>query len=460
MGSHDLVELPYPEDSARLFEHLLHLPWPVFLDSGHPHYPAARYDILTALPATTLITNGPITRIQSRGGTRWSFDDPFLLLKQQLSDPPIAPTALPFSGGAIGYFAYDLCRRLEQLPEKAKVDLNLPDMAIGLYDWALIVDHKEQQAWLTGHCPDKVLVALRRVPEDVPKGISVHSKMLTNMDWEPYLRAFKRIKHYIREGDCYQVNLARRFSADIDGHPWAIYHQLRKLSPAPFGAYLDTPYGTILSLSPERFLQLRDGLVETRPIKGTRPCGATPEDDRLLVEELRQSDKDRAENIMIVDLLRNDLGKSCATGSVAVPRLLELESFSHVHHLVSTVTGRLRENLHATDLLRGCFPGGSITGAPKVRSMEIIEELEPHRRGVYCGAIGYLGYEGNMDTNIAIRTLVYRGGTAYFWAGGGIVADSDPEAEYREILDKARAVFTTLSPPPVSAGTGQRTSDR
>ncbi len=445
MSSRDLVELPYPENSTRLFEHILHLPWPVFLNSGHPRYPEGRFDILAAAPRKTLTTHGPITRIQSRDGAQWSFDDPFELLKQQLLDKQSPPGPLPFTGGALGYFAYDLGRRLELLPEKAKTDTCLPEMAVGLYDWAVIVDHRLQRSWLAGHCPDEALAALQGTPDDVPMDFFIRAEKVINMDREGYARAFQRIKNYIREGDCYQVNLARRFSTRIDGHPWAIYRRLSQLSPAPLGAYLDTPYGAILSASPERFLQLRNGRVATHPIKGTRPRGKAPEDDRSLAEELRQSPKDRAENIMIVDLLRNDLGKTCATGSIEAPRLLEVESFSNVHHLVSTVTGTLAEDMHAADLLRGCFPGGSITGAPKVRAMEIIEELEPHRRGVYCGSIGYLGYDGNMDTNIAIRTLVLHNGVAHFWAGGGIVADSRMDAEYQEILDKAQAIFALFN---------------
>lgn len=432
-----MVEFPYSDNSSESLARLTGLAWPVFLDSGHPHYPEGRYDILSAEPRCTLTTHGPITRIQSASATRWSFDDPFLLLQQQLNGLNRQSEGLPFTGGAIGYFGYDLGRRIERLPELAKADQEMPEMALGIYDWALVVDHKEQRSWLTGHCPDRVLIALRRAVRTHQSPLLIGSKLHSNMDREAYYRAFNRIQNYIRDGDCYQVNLARRFSLAVEGDPVTLYNRLRGQNPAPFGACLLTPYGSVMSLSPERFLRVRNGEVETCPIKGTRPRDADPERDRILARELSESPKDRAENIMIVDLLRNDLGKSCAVGSVQVPALLELESFSNVHHLVSRVTGRLAPDADCCDLLRGCFPGGSITGAPKLRAMEIIEELEPHRRGVYCGAIGYLGYDGNMDTNIAIRTLVKRGSTAHFWAGGGIVADSQPEMEYREILDKA-----------------------
>ncbi|MGQ0522272.1 MAG: aminodeoxychorismate synthase component I, partial [Betaproteobacteria bacterium] len=252
------------------------------------------------------------------------------------------------------------------------------------------------------------------------------------------------IHEYIRNGDCYQVNLAQRFSAEAAGVPWLAYQALRILNPAPYSAYLDTPYVQVLCASPERFLKVEDGRVETRPIKGTRPRAGHPRLDAELIEALRRSDKDRAENVMIVDLLRNDLSKNCAAGSVRVPRLFEVESFATVHHLVSTVTGELAPGRDALDLLRGCFPGGSITGAPKLRAMQIIEELEPNRRGVYCGAIGYIGFDGNMDLNIAIRTLIFSRGVIRFYAGGGIVADSREEAEYQETFDKAAAMLRLL----------------
>jgi para-aminobenzoate synthetase component 1 len=240
------------------------------------------------------------------------------------------------------------------------------------------------------------------------------------------------------------VNLTQRFAARAEGDAWHAYLKLREINPAPFAAYLDLPDGKIVCSSPERFLRVTGGHVETKPIKGTRPRSTDPTRDRALAEELRASAKDRAENVMIVDLLRNDLGKVCAPGTVRASKLFDVESFASVHQLVSTVEGRLAPGKHALDLLGACFPGGSITGAPKVAAMKIIEELEPHRRGIYCGAIGYVGYDGNMDLNIAIRTLVQRGDHVYTWAGGGIVADSNVHAEYQESLDKAAAMLAVL----------------
>jgi para-aminobenzoate synthetase component 1 len=266
----------------------------------------------------------------------------------------------------------------------------------------------------------------------------------SSLNRSDYDLAFARIRRYIVDGDCYQVNLAQRFETQACGDAWSAYRTLRALSPAPHAAYLNLPFAQILSVSPERFLQVRKRHVETRPIKGTRPRADDRQLDAERVRELAESGKDRAENLMIVDLLRNDLAKNCSLGSVHVPRLFAVESFADVHHLVSTVRGELAAGRDALDLLRGCFPGGSITGAPKLRAMQIIEELERYRRGVYCGSIGYLGYDGAMDTSIAIRTLVYRAGVARYWAGGGIVADSVAADEYQETLDKAHCFFDLI----------------
>jgi len=323
-------------------------------------------------------------------------------------------------------------------------------MAVGIYDWAVITDHRAYRSWLVSVLPDGATRALReRIAEllaqtGVPPAEPFRTlgPALSNLNRAAYGEAFRRIKHYIREGDCYQVNLAMRFTAPAGGDPWDAYCRLRQLNPAPFAAFLRLPGGqAVLSSSPERFLALRDGHVETRPIKGTRPRVRDPELDLYQRQALAESIKDRAENLMIVDLLRNDLSKSCAGGSVNVPELFAIESFATVHHLVSTVTGELEPGRHATDLLRGCFPGGSITGAPKLRAMEIIEELEPCRRSVYCGAIGYLGDDGAMDSNIAIRTLVLDHDRLHCWAGGGIVMDSDEQREYQECYDKAVAML-------------------
>jgi para-aminobenzoate synthetase component 1 len=457
-----LTELPYRNDSAALFEAVADRPWAVFLDSGL-HYPGqARYDIISAEPHVRLITRGNLTEVHGET-SELSRADPFDLLRGQLAIDPSLRGELPFTGGAIGYFGYDLARRYEKLPVRARDIERIPDMAVGLYDWAVVVDHSEQRAWLAGQGrdpdTDRKWDALVRLFSAAPvekrrAAFRVTTPVTSNFTPRGYGHAFDRVLDYIRAGDCYQVNLAQRFTAQAQGDPWLAYQRLRRINPAPYSAYFSTPYAQVLSASPERFLRVRGGEVETKPIKGTRPRAGHDKLDAERIAELLASEKDRAENLMIVDLLRNDLSKNCAIGSVKVPRLFEVESFATVHHLVSTVTGRLAPGRDAIELLRGAFPGGSITGAPKSRAMQIIEELEPHRRGVYCGAIGYIGSDGDMDTNIAIRTLVHSRGTVRFWAGGGIVADSQREAEYQETFDKAAALLNLLQQSAESASGG------
>lgn len=449
-----IEELPYFEDSAALFMPWAERRWAVFLDSGFPYSRQGRYDILAAEPSKTLITRGNLTEIRAGGAITLSPKDPFALIREQLGETALAIPELPFCGGAIGYFGYDLARRLERLPETARDEENIPEMVVGIYDWAVVVDHHARRSWLVGQGRDPATAA--RWPHLVQSfsqiqtigwqraDFGVLGEIGANMTRADYAKAFRRIRHYIREGDCYQVNLAQRFSAYCQGSPWSAYELLRQINPAPFSAFLNYPQVQVLSSSPERFLKTRDGMVETKPIKGTRPRSPDFMEDQVRMQELRESLKDRAENLMIVDLLRNDIGKNCRPGSVDVPKLFEVESYATVHHLVSTVTGRLAGGHHALDLLRDCFPGGSITGAPKIRAMEIIEELEPHRRGIYCGAIACIGYDGNMDSNIAIRTLVHSDNRIRFWAGGGIVADSDLEQEYQECYHKAAAMLHLL----------------
>jgi len=445
-----IIPIDYVAEVASRLSRDVTRPWFVFLDSCTDRATGGRYDVISANPRVTLTTRGTTTEIRREDSVERSDDDPFVLVKQALAERRCAAVELPFVGGAIGYFAYDLGRRLEQLPEIAERDIDIPDMAVGIYDWAAIIDHKLRRAWLVAQADsdqdlrywENVLTASKPLtPAAYGSTFQVTSAVKPQISFPEYASAFARIKHYILEGDCYQVNLAQRFSATVTGDSWDAYQRLRSLNPAPYSAYLSIPECAVLSSSPERFLRLVDRVVETNPIKGTRPRGQDPEEDRRLATELAHSEKDRAENIMIVDLLRNDLGKSCAVGSVVVPGLFEVNSYARVHHLVSTVRGRLTAGLEASELLRGCFPGGSITGAPKVRAMEIIEELEPCRRGVYSGSIGYLSYDGSMDTNIAIRTLVHHDDRMYCWAGGGIVADSELDAEYHECLDKAAAML-------------------
>ena len=430
-------ELPAGSAASRSYAVLADLPWAMWLDSGG----LARYDILTAAPYRTFALE--------RAGTQ---GDPFAALRNELGEPCPPVTDVPFAGGALGYWSYDLARRMMVLPGIAQVDGHLPDMAIGIYDWAVVLDHQQHTARLvshqrfaeTGRLLPQILLRLQSNPLPLHDTFRVHGEVVSNFTRDSYAAAFAVVQDYLRAGDCYQVNLAQRFSVKADGDAFGAYLALRSMSPAPYSAVLNLPRAQVLCASPERFISVQDGRVETRPIKGTRPRSSDEQQDRLHADELHWHPKDRAENLMIVDLLRNDLGKSCAPGSVRVPKLFEVESFANVHHLVSTVEGRLATGRDALNVLSDCFPGGSVTGAPKLRAMQIIEQLEPHRRGVYCGAIGYIGFDGNMDSNIAIRTLVHEGGNIHCWAGGGIVADSSLEAEYQETLHKASAMLRLL----------------
>lgn len=449
------TELPYHSDSAVYFEAIRHKSWPIFLDSNNDSHRDARYDIQTADPFITLTTVGKNTLINRQIGSELSSDDPFLLLQSILATFTVNQVSeLPFCGGALGYFGYDLGRRIETIPSIGQDAEHIPDMVLGIYDWAIITDHQEQRCWLASYglnsdtaskWPElEALVSSNRENKPLPS-FTINSELRSNFDRQSYQAAFEKIQHYIHEGDCYQVNLAKRFEVDAKGDPWTAYSLLREHNIAPFSCYFSTPHVTVLSSSPERLLKVSHDHVETKPIKGTRPRDLNnPQRDQQLADELQASIKDRAENLMIVDLLRNDLGKACIPGSIKVPKPFALESFATVHHLVSTITGTLSQQHTASSLLRACFPGGSITGAPKLRAMEIIEELEPNRRGIYCGSVAYIGFDGKMDSSITIRTLIYSDNRLRFWAGGGIVADSDCDEEYQEVHDKAAAMLNLI----------------
>lgn len=460
--------LTYHHDSALLFERIKDDAWAMLLDSGQllnadtgkagSQY--GRYDILVAEPFITVVTVGQKTTITQQAVETVSEADPFSIVNQLLRQYPAAKTQHPFAGGALGYFAYDLGRRIEKLPNIAATAADIPEMMLGFYDWAIVVDHREKRSTLVSHNltlqnSQNWQTLCARFDESISTPVNstpfeVVSDIQSNLSEAQYHQAFAKIKNYIAAGDCYQVNLAQRFAAKVQGDSWQAYKKLREISPAPFMAYMNLPLSKsdnfqILSNSPERFLQTDGHHVETRPIKGTRPRSADPAQDLAYANELLTSLKDKAENVMIVDLLRNDISKNCMIGSVKASQLFQLQSFANVHHLVSIVTGKLTKTASAMDLLKGCFPGGSITGAPKLRAMQIIEELEPHKRGLYCGAIGYIGFDGKMDTNIAIRSAVIVKNTFSFYAGGGIVADSVGDKEYTETLDKASNLRALLS---------------
>ena len=442
--------LPYFADSALLFAPWAKQAWAMFLDSAYRQgNTSGRFDIIACEPVCTLLTFGDTTLINQGGKDSFSLEDPFKLIKQHLGTTLASLDDLPFNGGAIGYFAYDLARRIEKIPIIAQDQEQIPDLAIGIYHWAVIVDHLKQQSWLVTRDlsfdeSERLIHAFSHLPEIIATDFQVLQAPQANMDKTAYSAAFEKIKAYLTEGDCYQVNLTQRFASPCQGDPWQAYQTLRQINAAPFSAYLHVPNAQVLSSSPERFLRVAQQQVETKPIKGTRPRKTDNHADEQQKTDLANSSKDRAENVMIVDLLRNDLSKTCLDGSVQVPTLFAVETYATVHHLVSTVQGELAPELHALDLLRSCFPGGSITGAPKIRAMEIIEELEPHRRGLYCGAIAYISFDGNMDSNITIRTLVHNQNSIRFWVGGGIVNDSQLDEEYQECFDKAQALLQLL----------------
>lgn len=443
------LSLPWePDAAARYFAPLAHQPWAMLLHSGFADHPHNRFDMLVAQPRVTLQTRGGVTAIASATGVREEQADPLALLRQALDAmnwSGEADPALPFTGGAMGLFGYDLGRRFESLPEQAEADVQTPDMAVGIYDWALIVDHLLQNVTLVSRTDVHARLAwleAQTAPATAP--LRLTTPWQANMTRAEYGDKFRQVQAFLASGDCYQVNLAQRFSAGYTGDEWQAFVQLNAANRAPFSAYLRLPEQTILSLSPERFIHLAERRIETRPIKGTLPRLADAEADAAQAQRLAASPKDRAENLMIVDLMRNDIGRVATPGSVRVPELFVVEPFPAVHHLVSTITGELPADRHATDLLRACFPGGSITGAPKVRAMEIIEALEPQRRNAWCGSIGYISACGTMDTSITIRTLTAAAGTLYCSAGGGIVADSEEAAEYQETFDKVNRILRNL----------------
>jgi para-aminobenzoate synthetase component 1 len=437
------LELPYDaatrcQDRYAWLEAIRPLGWAVFLDSGDPARSGGRYDILAAAPRAIATTG----------------EDAFDAARRLLAGERVnaAAAAWPVSGAVIGYFGYEVGRRAGGLaPAKPGTTRFMPEVALGLYPWTIVVDHEQGRAALTSleSFGEEEAIAMRArlltASVRALRPFSVDGPVVSTLDRAAYLPRAQRVLDYIAAGDCYQANLTREFRAPCSGDSWTFYRSLHDSNPAPMGAYLEYPFGAVLSSSPERFLVVDGREALTRPIKGTRRRRADPAEDAAAAAELVASAKDRAENVMIVDLLRNDLGRVCETGSVRVRGLCELESFATVHHLVSTVTGTLLEGRDALDALEACFPGGSITGAPKRRAMQIIDELEPHRREVYCGAIGYATPSGRLDMNIPIRTTLVANGELRFYAGGGIVADSTPEDEFEETETKVAAIRRAIA---------------
>lgn len=470
-----LKELDRFISPVSIYSALKEEPYSSFLDSGMDEGKLGRFSFIGYDPFMIISCKGEDITVFREDGSEKIKDNPFRFLKETLSyyKTERAREDIPFSSGCIGYFSYDLRYFIEKLPSIAIDDVEIPDFILCFYDVIIIFDNLMKKAYIsssgfpysdekrnrerakarlkeTKNRIENVLSNANNIAPDSDKSIpkSEHSapncEITSNFTRENYYEAIEKAKDLIGRGDIYQVNLSQRFGCDIEGDPFRLYLRLREINPAPFAAYLNFDKFKIISASPERFLRIDRRDVETRPIKGTRPRGAGDKEDLLLKDELLSSAKDRAEHIMIVDLERNDIGRICEYGSVRPTEFIIVETYSTVHHLVSTVAGKLKDGVDIVDCLKNCFPGGSITGAPKIRSMEVIEELEPTKRGIYTGSIGYVDFCGNADLSIVIRTIVIKDERAYFQVGGGIVADSDPEGEYQETLDKARALTEAI----------------
>ncbi len=462
-----VAELFMAPDASWCFKSFAHRPFSFWLDSGMDAQKLGRWSFMGSDPFLVMRSRGDEITIIKNGVEEKRRGNPFDVLGELLKQYRVenSQSYIPFTGGAVGYFSYDLCHLIEKLPAKAVDDLNLPECYIGFYDAVVAFDHLENRTFLvsTGfqetdenkrqNRAETRLNELKNLvlfapPPSPPAGGKKPSKRLalkSNFSHENYLKAVATAREYICAGDIFQVNLSQRLEVALDTAPYELYKRLRNINPAPFASYFNFDGVTIVGASPERYLKVRGDWVETRPIKGTKPRGKTPEADKALGESLLASKKDRAENIMIVDLERNDIGRVCRYGTVKVTELAILETYPTVFHLTSTVVGQMRSEKNIIDLLRATFPGGSVTGAPKVRAMEIIDELEPTRRSVYTGSLGYIGFNGDLDLDIVIRTIIIKDNKAYFQVGGAIVYDSEPEAEYIETMDKGKALIMALT---------------
>ncbi|MEL0637075.1 MULTISPECIES: aminodeoxychorismate synthase component I [Marinomonas] len=462
------ITLPYQLSLLSLYQSVRALPYPAVLDSNHESFPDTRFDILVANPLARVYATQGRHDVQWRNEYQekplYSLDkteDPLDTLNQlytmttQETWAQSAPKDLPFVGGLLGYYSYECGHYIETLPDNVEHDISLDQLSVGLYGWGIITSHADKKTELivTPWCSQQeetalltlINSALSNDQKAATSSFELKAPFTSNMTADEYHTKFDTVKDYILSGDCYQVNLAQRFSSQYVGDPMEAYQRLREVCPTPFSAFMELgEQQAILSHSPERFLLCDQGRIESKPIKGTIARGNTPEEDNANAETLLASEKDRAENLMIVDLLRNDLGRTCLTGSIKVPKLFALESYANVHHLVSTVEGNIAGVDQSIRVFHESFPGGSITGAPKIRAMEIIDELEPHERSVYCGSIAYFSVNGQMDSSITIRTLVADRGRLHCWAGGGLVADSKYQEEYQETFTKVGKLTHTL----------------
>lgn len=421
----------------------------IFLDSSKEESEFSLYSFIGINPFKKFISKRDEIYIDGK----LSYGDPFDKLDELIKKYKIDyESNIPFLGGAMGYFSYDIGRVIEKMPKSAKEDVSIPDSYFLFYDNVIIFDLRNKKTYITAlGIKEDSEKSIKDIEEKIKQGkvefnivLDKKSEFISNFSREEYIDAVKQVKEYIKEGHTYIANLTQRFQCDYNSNPFDTYISLRSINKAPFSCYLNLEDFQIISSSPERFLKVFNNEVETRPIKGTRPRGINKIEDEKNREELLNSEKDKSELLMIVDLERNDLSKVCKPFSVKVTELFKLEEYSTVFHLVSTVIGELNNNVSSVKCIRECFPGGSITGAPKIRSMEIIEELEGIRRGIYTGAIGYFDLRGNCDFNIVIRTILTKDNKAYFGVGGGITIESDEEMEYEETLDKAKALMRVL----------------
>jgi len=442
---------------------------PAFLlESAEQGQRFGRYSFLGFRPRAILRSTGGRVLVSDRDGEReLEGDDPFAAVARYLASYRVAPLddLPPFAGGAVGMFGYDLVRTVERLPEPNPDDVGTPDLALMVSDALIVFDHLRHAVTIMVNAfvePDgDVEQAYERAASEIERARALlsgpvpraeqsearafdRSTFVSNMTRDEFEAAVERSKHYIREGDVFQVVPSQRWTGPCPVEPFSVYRGLRNVNPSPYMYFLELDEFSIAGASPEPLVKVNGRHVETRPIAGTRPRAATPEEDIRRAQELLEDEKERAEHVMLVDLGRNDLGSVCEFASVQVEELMAIETYSHVMHIVSSVVGKLRPELGAMDALRACLPAGTLSGAPKIRAMEIIDELESTKRGFYGGAVGYLSYSGDLDTAIHIRTVVFKDGLAHVQAGAGIVADSDPPYEYRETVAKAEAVFQAM----------------
>lgn len=423
----------------------------IFLDSSKEDKLLSKYSFIGLNPYKKFISRGRKVTIDNE---EYNDVDPFEKLDEIIESYKISINSnIPFVSGAIGYFSYDIGRVLEDLPDESKEDFSIPDSIFIFFDNLIIFDLQNKKTYITsvGQLEESKnsILSIEKCLKNYIEGLPVNlektnNEFFSNFDKEEYKKAIASLKEYIRSGDVYIANMTRRIWCNNNEKPYEIYRKLRNTNKAPFSAYMNFKDFQIISSSPERFLSIIDGKVQTRPIKGTRPRGKDYEEDERNRNELMASEKDKSELLMIVDLERNDLSKVCKPKSVKVTELFKLEEYETVFHLVATIEGRLRENVSSVKCIRECFPGGSITGAPKIRAMEIIEELEKLKRNIYTGSIGYFDLRGNSDFNIVIRTIIKKGNKAYLGVGGGITWESIEEEEWLETIDKAKALMEVL----------------